>query len=444
MQLTATPSQGSFASGDTFRATLCFSNPTDTTSDGISLAWGFAQLIGTFHFDPNSVRFDSDALASFKSKSVGVGGGFGEIALKEYVENDTVFPLFSTSASMLFFDMNLANGDSRTISYEIQLPINLPPSHTGKAVKISYKLIIGVQPAGSGPDRAQKPQLFQMPIRLFAAVGDILSRRVFDMSVPIVANEESAVVEEITGSDFGMLRPSDLASLCPLFSPTAVATENEDEEMTLTQHLIMQCQMSGKLTFNIRKGEDMVSHFTLVRQAFRLGETILGVLDFSKGTIPCFQVSAFLEQTETVTEPHSTAFRPRAIRRVLAQQHACTINTSRMDISLPIPAKTTPDFSTSVVTLSYHIRLEFITARGGGPAASVKLMQPVTPIVQPNTTDDIVLNEEEVENEQGVQHFSATQTTRSVAVEAFEHGIDVKVFPSGSMGAGVGKMFLVQ
>ncbi|ORY37980.1 Rgp1-domain-containing protein [Rhizoclosmatium globosum] len=120
--------------------------------------------------------------------------------------------------------------------------------------------------------------------------------------------------------------------------------------MTLAQKLTRHCQKSGKISVDICKGSDLVAHFTLVRGAFRVGDTVLGLLDFSKCTVACFQLSAFLEQTETVDEKHvpSNSTSTKGVRTVLAQHHCCVINTSRIDISLKIPSTATPDFKTSV------------------------------------------------------------------------------------------------
>ncbi|KAI9352582.1 Rgp1-domain-containing protein [Obelidium mucronatum] len=424
MKVTVAPTQTSHLSGDIFRATLSFESPPKPSSNDASestntnstchFAWGFAQLIGTFGFDTSLVHFDSTQIASVRSKAVVVGSGFGGIAMAEVLDRegkDRMFPIFSTTPSMLFYDLVLKEGETRSISYEIKLPKDLPPSHRGKSIKISYKLIVCVQRAAPN----QKPQILQVPLRVFSALGDLVSRRIYNVTAPIVITEDIGVVEEIQSSEYEILRKSDLTSM-------SIAVEGEEEETTLTQRLIMLCQRSGKVAFDICKNEDIVAHFILIRGAFRLGETVLGVLDFSKGTVPCFQVSAFLEQTETVNDGYTSPNSPsEGTRRVLAQQHSCTINTSRMDISLTIPASATPHFSTTAVSLSYSIRLEFITSRG-----KPNLQEPVRPLIQPTAADVSVPD---------VQNFYSTQTPATVNVEAFECVLGVKVYPSGSMGS---------
>ncbi|KAJ3286450.1 hypothetical protein HDU79_006479 [Rhizoclosmatium sp. JEL0117] len=215
-----------------------------------------------------------------------------------------------------------------------------------------------------------------------------------------------------------------------------LVAESEEEEMTLAQKLTRHCQKSGKISVDICKGSDLVAHFTLVRGAFRVGDTVLGLLDFSKCTVACFQLSAFLEQTETVDEKHvpSNSTSTKGVRTVLAQHHCCVINTSRMDISLKIPSTATPDFKTSVASVSYNLRLEFITSRGPNP----KLLEPVAAILDPTVADM------ENAHDHHAQNFTALKLVDRADVEAFECVLGIKVYPRGDdVWGGNGKQFEV-
>lgn len=54
-------------------------------------------------------------------------------------------PILSTPQSVLFVDLQLAPGESRSFTYRQRLPDSLPPTHKGRAMKISYNLTIGTQ-----------------------------------------------------------------------------------------------------------------------------------------------------------------------------------------------------------------------------------------------------------------------------------------------------------
>ncbi|KAI9364441.1 Rgp1-domain-containing protein [Zopfochytrium polystomum] len=152
-------------------------------------------------------------------------------------------------------------------------------------------------------------------------------------------------------------------------------TQHDDEsELTTMQRLVMTCQSSSKVSFEICKNNDHVAHLILQRGTYRLGETVTGVLNFTKCTIPCFQISLFLEHSENVEASFLARAKPglvKATRRVFAEQHNYVLNTVRTGISLPIPVGSSPEFKTNAVSLSWVLRIEFIT----GTKRSVPLMR---------------------------------------------------------------------
>lgn len=54
-------------------------------------------------------------------------------------------PILSTPQSVLFVDLQLAPGESKSFTYRQRLPNSLPPTHKGRAMKILYNLTIGTQ-----------------------------------------------------------------------------------------------------------------------------------------------------------------------------------------------------------------------------------------------------------------------------------------------------------
>ena len=60
-----------------------------------------------------------------------------------------------------------ANGvlQKRTFNFETILPPNLPPSHRGRAMRIQYRLILGIQKS-----IYEKPHLIHLPFRVFGIV----------------------------------------------------------------------------------------------------------------------------------------------------------------------------------------------------------------------------------------------------------------------------------
>lgn len=89
------------------------------------------------------------------------------------VSSSRSIPLLSTPQSLLFVDLRLAPGEERSYSFTFSLPSGLPASHKGKAIKISYNLIIGTQ-RPSVPNEPQRVQRISIPFRVFNGVDSEL------------------------------------------------------------------------------------------------------------------------------------------------------------------------------------------------------------------------------------------------------------------------------
>jgi hypothetical protein len=85
------------------------------------------------------------------------------------IANMKTVPLISTPQSILFVDLKLAPGESRSYTYSFTIPRGLPPSHKGKSMKVAYHLTIGTQRAGSTKD--QQVKQVEVPFRVFGSVN---------------------------------------------------------------------------------------------------------------------------------------------------------------------------------------------------------------------------------------------------------------------------------
>lgn len=86
------------------------------------------------------------------------------------VSSSKSIPLLSTPQSLLFVDLRLAPGEEQSFSFAFTLPSGLPASHKGKAIKISYNLVIGTQ-RPSGSNEPQKVNRISIPFRVFSGVN---------------------------------------------------------------------------------------------------------------------------------------------------------------------------------------------------------------------------------------------------------------------------------
>ena len=144
------------------------------------LMMGYGQIMGSFtldgslanqnHFDEtkrkgiiggqggggvvrsNSTKRDNGLLGSFGWGNIGesLGGLLGGNELSSIKEtkgstNARSIPILSTPQSILFVDLQLKPGESKSYTYSHPLPKGIPPTHKGRAIKISYNLVVGTQ-----------------------------------------------------------------------------------------------------------------------------------------------------------------------------------------------------------------------------------------------------------------------------------------------------------
>jgi hypothetical protein len=87
------------------------------------------------------------------------------------IASSKTVPLITTPQSILFVDLQLAPGESRSYTYSFTLPRGLPPSHKGRSIKVAYHLTIGTQRPGSARD--QQVKQVDVPFRVFGSVNSM-------------------------------------------------------------------------------------------------------------------------------------------------------------------------------------------------------------------------------------------------------------------------------
>lgn len=343
------------------------------------------------------------------TNSLGELLGAGELStIKEMrgVASAKSVPLLSTPQSILFVDLTLAPGESKAFEYTFKLPKGLPPTHRGKAMKISYNLVIGTQRPGGVKE--QQVKSVEVPFRVLGSVnsfGEILGH---DLRSPYIMLRDQARIRSIEkknslyidrrtsdaelrekakaldpGSNINgflsyvdeLVTESRRGSKSGLLSPTAASGSRRPslfEETTTAKEAIDLAIMRSNLTaegqqsanrFEIARNGRRVGVVMLARPAYRLGETVTMAVDFTGAEIPCYAVHAALETAERVDPSlamRSEASIHRASRKVHVFSSEATLYSRRMIFSPTIPVTATPEFVTSGVSLEWKIRLEFV------------------------------------------------------------------------------------
>jgi hypothetical protein len=118
--------------------------------------------------------------------------------------------------------------------------------------------------------------------------------------------------------------------------------------------------------FEIARSGRRVAVIMLARPAYRLGETLSCVIDFTDSHIPCYSIHVSLETSEKVDPAialRSNASIYRATKKPYASFSENALFAQRLAFWPTIPPNATPEFITSGVSLEWKLRVEFITPR---------------------------------------------------------------------------------
>lgn len=422
-----------------------------------ALMMGYAQVQGSFTLDGSLVNLGPFEQVKRKAVVGGHGGGvigvetpkrdsgmlrgfgwgsitssIGELlggselsTIKEMrtTASSKSIPLLSTPQSILFVDLQLAPGESRSYEYTFRLPKGLPPTHRGKAMKISYSLVIGTQRPGGA--REQQVKSVDVPFRVLGSVngyGEILGhdlmspyiilrdqakvttvdsnaprqhqKKISQVFPPLPFASHSAAPPTSTKNSFFsyvdelLAKPQD-GPAGALLSPTAMTPSRrqstysmmEDPTASVTTakeaidwailraNISAHGQQSATNRFEIARNGRHVGVVMLGRPAYRLGEQITLAVDFTGAEVPCYAVHAALETSERVDAGlalRSEASVHRVTRKVVVAHSEATLYSRRMVFCPTIPANGTPEFVTSGVSLDWKVRLEFVVPGGSG------------------------------------------------------------------------------
>ncbi|CAE6432200.1 unnamed protein product [Rhizoctonia solani] len=292
-----------------------------------------------------------------------------------------VFPILESQLSVLAVDLTLQPGETRKYTYSISLPAALPPSFRGKYFRLTYYLVIGTTRPDSEADAGQLRRVIRVPIRMYnyVSVGQI--PRPYDLMWPIARRREGSMLvgsvedSKVPPAGPGKARPiasqplaeknkitrSGLESYARKLliesNPNALAAElskmrispggmrNDDDEtgnMSCRDAVEVVTRHSKKVSYDIAKDGKTVAVITFVKASYRLGETILGAIEFNTPNMEgqVLKYSATLESTESFA-----LHTPAPQTRKHAEHHvAYASGAQRAAFSLDIPSDGTPTF----------------------------------------------------------------------------------------------------
>lgn len=210
--------------------------------------------------------------------------------------------------------------------------------------------------------------------------------------------------------------------------------------------------------FTIARSGQTVAVLSIVRPAYRLGETISGMIDFtpphapgSSTIVPTYSMNITLETVERVDPSlalRSASSIQRATRKAYAHASENVLFARQTSFRLEIPTSATPTFETTGVHLSWRLRVEFVTARatatrqstaqglGISAAGDNSGSDEDTPLQDgtesPEPVDDLL--EEVMRDDRG----TVLVAKERLVAETFEVSVPIRVFgTAGLCGEGV-------
>lgn len=317
-----------YLAGESVECYITFSNTpalthkrSQSNSDALeSLAWASAQIHCQCTTNSKVAYPDGNLFAPEELSTANTDTSFAPC------RGERGHVVLSTKPRILFCDLRLSTGESKSYLYSELLPSEAPPSYRGQAVKYSYKITIGMQ-------RVNCPiKLLRVPLRVLVVNG----------------------FQE--------------ASLCgdsEELSPSNPFLQIQQKEMPFD--IVMQAvqTLTAKRSpnfYNITKSQGKVVRFCLFKQTYKLGEDIVGTFDFSDATVPCVQYSVVLQSEEEITPGCRRWSKQSSAVVSYTKYHEVCLSLKQTQLILPIPLHVTPGFTTDLVTLQWRLHFEFVTS----------------------------------------------------------------------------------
>jgi hypothetical protein len=218
-------------------------------------------------------------------------------------------------------------------------------------------------------------------------------------------------------SSAGLLSPTEQPSSRRLSIVEGPSSMKEAIDLAILRSNFASASNQSSNRFEIARNGRRVAVVMLARPAYRLGETVTAIIDFSEAEIPCYSIHASLETSEKVDSAialRSTASINRVTRRSHASHSESALFAKRVVFAPTIPITATPEFLTSGVSLEWKLRVEFVTPRVSHSQSEDEIQHSTNLL-------------EEVASDERGQVLAAVERLQC---ESFEIAVPVRVFGS--------------
>ena len=359
---------------------------TNTYTANHNIALAFVQLVGYMSYDPSFMSLPEETLATRDLLKPSNGGGLSLSEMNDFITNSKAIPVLVSKPTIIFANLDLVSAPlngrkrprKRTFNFEAVLPPLLPPTHRGRACRVQYRLIIGIQKS-----IYDKPNFIHLPFRVFSYIHENGAQTEYISSDPSGMSKSDTVAyciederdlaaakrhEKKATADFLTMLKHGSSDESAYHTKSSTMSKLPDNRRGRTLvHVIQLTEQSQKTSFDICKNNSHITHFKLAKTVYGLGDVINASLDFAKSKIKCFHVSVYLECLENIVADvcvRSKGDTDKLTKRVASEQHETCLHVKKMPISLCIPAGGTPEFSSDLVSVAWQLRIEFVTQKG--------------------------------------------------------------------------------
>lgn len=235
--------------------------------------------------------------------------------------------LLSTKPKILFCDLTLAAGESKSYYYEDSVPFDSPPSYRGLAIKYCYKITVGAGRLQSST------RLLRLPVRILVLEG-------------LKELHHCATNNECPSNPF--LNES---------VKTKTLLDVALEKLTSVTY------KKSQYVYNVVNKDGQVGCFILFKSAYRIGDEILGIFDFRDCKVQCTKLVVTLQSEEHICEEYkkSSSKQLHSHTSYSTQQEFC-LYSKKIQVQLPIPITATPEFTSDIVDVRWRLHFEFYLA----------------------------------------------------------------------------------
>ncbi|EDW15876.1 RAB6A-GEF complex partner protein 2 isoform X1 [Drosophila mojavensis] len=280
--------------------------------------------------------------------------------------------IVATKPKILFCDLKLQPGETKMYFFNEFVPRDGPPTYRGHDIRYFYKITIATQRVKS------KVQTLTVPIRV--------------LPIPLIARPDELPVTVETNEELTPTNP--------------FLEKREISELEISWHHLKNVTARRAPKFyRISNKRGFVGRFCLFKPAYKLGEDIVGSLDFDNCQVRCVQFSVKLQQQELPLRPQPEQAPPTAGDDVASQSsfdmasiasgitvdnlhksetsgsarnkdepkpmgklstistsHQVCYSTLQTQVVVPIPLHVTPTFRTDLVDVKWRLHFEFVTS----------------------------------------------------------------------------------